>query len=259
MHRSTGFQLPFKTAPLAVSLLAEIKKHDDPEKAKLPVPLQLVELMMLEEDMEVLDSLIEITCCSTMLWLCLRSCEALEDSNRSLTWEDILFQHNGKTLEGILVSVASAIQFSLLSSKNSHGRCTRTLRKCPELPSCAVTLLSKLYLRLFKIRGAPPNPKAHVFSLSNGKMLTREKLALRTKKYFSMCYTHTDLKPEAVMELVSSHSWRRGGASTWSASGMPDQDLARWGRWKSLCFKRYIFQHSDASHNWIEEAAKLTV
>ena len=84
MHRSMGFQPPFKTAPLAISLLAEIKKHDDPEKAKLPVPPQLIELMMLEEDINMLDNLIEITCCSTMLWLCLRSCEALEDSNRSL-------------------------------------------------------------------------------------------------------------------------------------------------------------------------------
>ena len=41
--------------------------------------------------------------------------------------------------------------------------------------------------------------------------------------------------------MVASHSLRRGGATTYSIAGVPDEDIKRFGRWLSDAYKLYVF------------------
>ena len=170
---------------------------------------------------------------STGLEVCLRSKEYLEQDTgefdpRGIHWRDVYFRSESETLEGEDVQKTEKITYSLMSSKNSLGRCTRTIF-LTNSPVSAVRMLTARYLRILKRTGSPPDPNKPVYELEDGKRISRR----------LVCKTVQDILETVGVppRFSGSHSLRRGGSCMYRAAGMADEDVARFGRWTSNAYK----------------------
>jgi hypothetical protein len=93
-------------------------------------------------------------------------------------------------------------------------------------PSCPVVALRRLF------NDDPQPPDAPLFRFS-GRAFSHSHF-VETLRGVLMA------KNVPNSNLYSSHSYRRGAASTAKNSGMAKDDIQRLGRWTSECFQRYI-------------------
>lgn len=57
--------------------------------------------------------------------------------------------------------------------------------------------------------------------------------------------------------MVASHSLRRGGSVAYAASGLSEANLMKFGRWKSMAYKAYVYQHAEAMKEVLHKASKF--
>ena len=86
---------------------------------------------------------------------------------------------------------------------------------------CPVTAM----VRFLAVRGQQQGP---LFRFENGRFLTRSHVTAILKVCFPGVVT------------ISTHSFRRGGASALAASGVPQYVIQIMGRWRSDAFLRYV-------------------
>jgi hypothetical protein len=109
--------------------------------------------------------------------------------------------------------------------------------------------MKQRYLDILIRTGAPPDPDSPIFLLSTGKAISRR---LITKTIQGL------LESVGVPSRFSgSHSLRRGGSCMYRAAGMPDADVARFGRWTSNSYKLYIYIENSALAEWAERATQM--
>ena len=249
-HIKNSMPPPFMVAFSAKNFLDDVIAMDVPPCPKVPVPAQLTVLMKLRKmdlrqeadgspsQRAYHDDTVEVTAATTGLWLLLRSKEYLQPDRKKfvgLIWEDVYFKDSERMElqdSAITVESTAAITFSLLSTKNSFGRCTRTLHCNRNNPACPVALLVHLYQLHIKHTGTPPDPKSPVFSYLDGRVMTRARMSLLLRQYIKAC----DLDER----LFASHSLRRGGCVVYHANSIPLEVIKRFGRWNSDAVLLYI-------------------
>ena len=251
-HTQNGFTAPSMHCEQLQSLLAQWKKIDVPPQPRIPVSHQVIELYTLENPMITEDQRAKPTSMAIGLEVCLRSCEYTTKDNgeydpKALHWRDVFFRNEVELATGPDVQEADRLTLSVSSNKNSLMRCTRTIFLTSSSVS-AVRLLKQRYLDILLRTGAPPEPNTPVFLLSTGKPISRRDISSTIQKM---------LESLGVPSRFSgSHSLRRGGSCMYRAAGMPDADVARFGRWTSNAYKLYIHIESSALAEWSERAAQ---
>ena len=195
----------------------------------------------------------------TGFWFCLRSAEYLAvdgeefDPDRSLTWSDITpYRRLAEgTLEKLPLSrtlEADEISIVVYSGKNDRETCTRTLPKVEDSDVCVVMAIQKTLLSHIQHFGKYPDGKDSLFVDDEGKALSRDDISKVLKLAAEAIHI-----PEA---LVASHSLRRGGASSYVAAGGAgiEEAVARFGRWKSMAWRAYVYSHSNELQGAIKRA-----
>ena len=146
---------------------------------------------------------------------------------------------------------------SILSSKSTAGRCTRTLPLVEGNRSNCPRKIRDRYLRILKRTGSPPNPAEPMFQREDGKLVTRDRITKIIQNLLvSIC--------NIPKQLAGNHSLRRGGASCYRAlkaeDSTPlcsDEDVKRFGRWTSDAYKLYIHVHRDLFENMTSVATTV--
>eukprot|EP01083_Nonionella_stella_P282196 960330_1 len=87
----------------------------------------------------------------------------------------------------------------------------------------------------------------HIFILSDGSPLTSTGIS----KVLSASVSAIGLDASSY----SSHSFRKGGATSMSNAGFPDHIIQQAGRWSSECFKRYVSTPAGARLSWAARMA----
>lgn len=244
-HEDNFLDPPFKVAFAAKNFLHDLCAQDAPPIPKIPVPAQVVELEAVVANIPPpstsplssahFDKLVNLSSSATAFDYTLRSVEYLktEQAFKGLKWRDVFLRDADRvTLMGSATSRTVMMTLSLLSTKNSFGRCTRTLRINPRSLSCSVSLLSRLYREIMLREGSPPDPARPVFQLASGAVVTRAQMSAKLKELVGSC--------GIPVTLIASHSLRRGSATCMAACGISDEEIKRWGRWESDAFKLYI-------------------
>ena len=92
--------------------------------------------------------------------------------------------------------------------------------------TCSVTAMRKY------LRHTSSEPTRPLFTLHNGRFLTRRDVSVMTK----LLLHSKGVNPHHC----SSHSYRIGAATTAAAVGIPDSLIQTLGRWRSSAYKSYI-------------------
>jgi hypothetical protein len=175
-------------------------------------------------------------------WYLLRSAECVSsekhmvDKTRVLLWKNVLLRSSmeidAKICEGDEFHHGTVMTLEITSTKNKLGRCTRTVEES-DSELCAVKAMKELHAIIKKDTGSYPHPDQAICEKSSKEFLTRGDLS----KVLQVAARQCGVSPK----LVASHSLRRGGATTYSLAGVPDEDIKRFGRWLSDAYKLYVF------------------
>ena len=256
LHKKHGLLPPFEYALDAIEWATECKRGDIPSQPKLCVPKQLIELHGIETNFKQnADAEAEVAGMATATDYCLRSLEYSEQDSgkvdeRALHWRDVFFKLERKRLKGWEVRFMDRMTLSLLSSKNSLRRCTRTTYLLENEPTNAAKLVRDRYLRILGETGKPPKPNDPVFQYRSGRTISRKGISKIIQ----------DLMEQAGVprRFVASHSLRRTGASLLAATGLAsDEDIKRWGRWTSNAYKLYVHLENTRYKEWAEAVARI--
>jgi hypothetical protein len=249
-HQENDLTPIYEIAYKPKRLLKKLKRKDAPAQPKLPVPKQVIDLEILEKDLNDYAVHVKVTAKASGLELCMRSKEYLKtekgSDDRALKWKDLFFKLKNKLLAGRDVALADRMTASLPSTKNSLGRCTRTIYVTDSISS-SVKLLISLYLRILQQTGSPPDPNAFVFTLPDGKHLSRFTVSKELQDTLESL--------GVPRKFTGSHSLRRGGANLYAVF-LSDDQVKRFGRWESDAYKLYIHLDDELLERWMKEAAK---
>jgi len=284
-HLQERHQNPFKDLEAVDQWLTDLGKIDGPSEPKIPVPVSLLRTMfcfLKTEPKYASDPLhYHHTCIKgavlTGFWFLLRSIEYLaEDSgffdpDRSLTWANITPYLEGRKLPLHRLADADQISITVYSGKNNLETYTRSLHRVPNSDVCVVEAIAQVYAAHRKQFGTCPKPGDAVFKKNKIQSITRAEIS----DYLKLA-AHGAGIPHG---RVASHSLRRGdcnhliccipknyptisvhnagGATQYVASGLSDEHVARFGRWKSDAYKAYVFGHSDAMKVALLQAVNL--
>ena len=132
---------------------------------------------------------------------------------------------------------ADEVSITVFSGKGSLHTCTRTIKRRETSETCPVVALQNIF-RIIKAKtGKSPKGSDSLFVLENKKVLTRGQLAKVLAAGAVQC--------GVLHSKIATHSLRRGGASTYAAAGVPDEDIQRFGRWTSAGYRLYVASHAD--------------
>ena len=261
---------PFQNMDSVKSWLRDLQAIDGPANPKLPVPIALIRFLAVplsvhkrHKDRALLSALL------IGYWFLLRSAEYLAndkgdfDPGRALTWGDVFVKvrRDGawgavgpkEGLKSLLAGEQTMVTLRLYSSKNNLETCTRSLVAVPvgeDSDLCPVRNLLELYQSAEKNLKARPKGEEPVFRISDEEVLTRRRLADVLKAGAKACGI-----PQAA---VSSHSLRRGGASAYSALGVADEAIQRFGRWTSEAYKAYVYPFAEVFQKALKAGLKAT-
>jgi hypothetical protein len=163
------------------------------------------------------------------------------DKSRVLLWRNVVMRSTMKVgaqiCEDAEFDQGTVMTLEITSTKNKLGRCTRSIEESPS-KLCAVKALKKLHAKIKEVTGEYPPPDQAVCQRSSGKFLTRDEVSRVLQAAALQC----GVSPK----LVASHSLRRGGATTYSLAGVPDEDIKRFGRWLSDAYKLYVYLGTES-------------
>ena len=169
-------------------------------------------------------------------FLCMRTSEYLAegytfDPTRSLTTEKVV-PHLGDTiLSAADFELADSITVVFELSKTDQNRvgCSRTVYSTFD-DLCPV----EAYKQLRRLRGSNWSGADAAMGDGTGWVMNREVMSAILKA------TAVDLALDGAD--FATHSLRIGGATTMAATGLyTDDEIRRFGRWKSDCWRRYVY------------------
>lgn len=230
-HVVAGLVAPKLSDPLIKTTLvgAKNKYGGEPDQKD---PLFLEHLAAMRPHLDWSDQPMVLTWLAAILMFrCLLRVGQVVESPHTLTRDSVTF-----TSYGLLLRVSS--------SKTSTKREPPTLipvNSMPDKSVCIVHLLKKNFSRYCIAHSEP------LFSSPKCPCLTYSVFSAKLKCLLSRA---------GIKGNFSSHSLRRGGATSMSQSGFTVNDIKRRGRWKSSCVNRYI-KHSvshavSKDRRWVE-------
>jgi hypothetical protein len=285
---------PFEGCTSVDAWLSNLDKMDGPVNQKIPVVITLLKMIGCLLDPEDYDHKVVRAAMLTGFWLLLRSAEYLADDagnfdpDRSATWGDLL----GRDKDGNILSMMQLthpmaeemieMTLRLYSGKNSLETCTRTVfassddseeakahvaelkeklrqqgsefadrfavGELEEMVSvCPVKAVRGVLKDFVQLHKRMPTPEEPLFAKKDGTVVTREEMSNWLKLGAECCGI-----PKAS---VASHSLRRGGASAYTAAGVSDNNVQRFGRWTSLAYQAYVYAHAQVMEKALASAA----
>ena len=162
---------------------------------------------------------------------------SLFDAARALTTDKVLAQHDDVPLEPEDFERATSLTALFEASKTDQNRvgCTRTVYETGD-DLCPI----EAYKTLRRLRGgANWTEKQPLMMDSDGWVMNRAFMSALLKGVGLDCGI-----PESE---VATHSLRIGGATAMAATGeYTDDEIRRFGRWKSDCWRRYVYAARSA-------------
>ena len=154
--------------------------------------------------------------CEAYVWACVWMLRGIEA--RACNWEDVVTEEKSKT-----------VTLKVPKSKMDQRACgvKRTLRCCGERP-CSNTCVWKVWKKLCAARPENTQRGDPMFVDKKGMRITKSNMILSWKRLGE--------------EGVSGQSGRRSGAMAYVRMGLPIQELAFLGRWKSNVVFTYAEQ-----------------
>ena len=224
------------------NLMTDLKKKDPAAIAKAPATPQLLSLILMFLDQDKWDGLMFKVILLIAFWYMLRSAECLSsekrviDKTRVLLWRNVLLRSSmeidAKICAGDEFKQGTVMTLEVTSTKNKLGLCTRTIEESSS-ELCAVKAVKELHAKIKEVTGSYPHPDQAICERSSKEFLTRDEV--------SKVLQAAALQSGVSAKMVASHSLRRGGATTYSIAGVPDEDIKRFGWWLSDAYKLYVF------------------
>lgn len=141
------------------------------------------------------------------------------------------------------LKIAPGARFSLHISRSKtdpFGRGYSATYYANRTPSCPFRAVILEYLHRLP---APLPPEGALFVMADGRQPIKRWVILRLKKMVAALGIDDS--------GFSGHSFRRGGATSLAAAGVPDHIIQTMGRWRSLAYQAYTVPSPEA----LEEAA----
>ena len=136
--------------------------------------------------------------------------------------------------------------FEISKTDQNRVGCTRTVY-ATEDDLCPV----EAYKMLRRMRGANWKDEQPLFQTNDGTVMSREYIAAVLKA------AAVDLGMDAAD--VATHSLRIGGATAAAASGKVEyEDIRHFGRWKSDCWRRYVYSSRARSRGMATAMSRAT-
>jgi hypothetical protein len=241
LHICNGRENPFKDCERATLALKSYKKEERLQcTKKMPVTSTMLQAILAELNLAVWDDLVLMSALMVGFVFLLRSGEmvrggAAPDGEKCLKMKNVRFLRKGKEVRGEEVQQATEVLITVASSKTDQAGngVSLTAKLCSD-PLCPGRLLQRMW-------SVHPNlgdeGERFMFTLSNGKVIHRDALA----KALDMQGVAAGLPPKSI----SVHSLRSGGASAMWAQGYSAEYIKTRGRWKSECWREYVWGGQD--------------
>ena len=158
------------------------------------------------------------------------------DPVRALTTDKVLPQAGGQPIEAGDFERADALTILFELSKTDQNRigCTRTVFATGD-DLCPV----EAYKQLRRVRGSDWNAREAVMMDKSGWIMNRDFMASLLKVAGVDCGVPSS--------EVATHSLRIGGATAmYATQKYSDDEIRRFGRWKSDCWRRYVYSAREA-------------
>ena len=171
------------------------------------------------------------------------------DPVRAMTSDKLMPHADGVRLADNDYARADSLTALFEVSKTDQNRigCTRTVFATGD-DLCPVAA----YKALREMRGATWQPKAPAMADADGWVLSRQAMAAVLKA------SAEDLQMDGAE--FATHSLRIGGATAMAATRLySDDEVRRFGRWKSDCWRRYVYAARDAVRNLAAAMSRVHV
>ena len=233
---------PFEELYTLKTFMTDFKKRDPAAIPKAPATPQLLSLILMFVDQGKWDGLMFKVILLVAFWYMMRSAECVSsdkrmiDRTRVLLWRNVVLRSSMEIDAKVCMEEefeqGTVMTLDITSTKNKLGRCTRTIEES-DSELCAVKAMKELHAKIKEDTGCYPHPDQAICEKSSKEFLTRDEVSKVLQAAALQCGVSA--------KMVASHSLRRGGATTYSLAGVPDEDIKRFGRWLSDAYKLYVF------------------
>lgn len=241
-HLQAGLGNPLADTPAIKAALRGLKRRQGETQPKLPVTIEALRRIRGSLDMRNRDHVVKWAAIITAFLFMLRASEYLADDSgrfdaeKGLTWADVEFRRQGKSLAPADRVEPDEVVLHLRASKNDQFRAgaSRNHLVNDHTEYCAVRALWTLWKGAGQVELNDP-----VFALPGGQVLRRGAVSTILK----VAAVEVGM-PEA---RVSSHSLRHGGATAMYHAGMTEAEIKWLGRWLSNAWMLYVHRTSGRS------------
>ena len=240
-HLNAGLPNPLEGKHRVGSAIKALKRLRGDSTGKLPATPQLLRHIKRCLDFRKPRHAV-IWCAVTFgFFLMMRCSEYLAEGKvfdpvRALTTDKVLPQAGGQPIEAGDFERADALTILFELSKTDQNRigCTRTVFATGD-DLCPV----EAYKQLRRVRGSDWNAREAVMMDKTGWIMNRDFMASLLKVAGVDCGV-----PDSE---VATHSLRIGGATAmYATQKYSDDEIRRFGRWKSDCWRRYVYSAREA-------------
>lgn len=253
-HVIEGLPNPLEGKTRLKSAMKKLKKLRGDSHSKLPVTADMLRHIRGTLDFSVAE---DVTLWAALMFgwfFCLRQSEYLADGlvfdgKRALTGWKVMPQAGGQPTAAGKWETADALSVLLEVSKTDQARrgCTRTVHASGEAGGLCVV---EAYKMLRRLHGAGHKPEGPLLQTPGGWIASRTAVSDTIKK--------------AAKELncepgdYATHSLRIGGATALFCSGVSHEEVRRFGRWASDCWRRYVYESRESTREFARKMAGST-
>jgi hypothetical protein len=253
-HLDNGLPHPTEGKHRIASALRSLKKLRGEGTGKHPVTPNQLRHIKSRLDLSRARHVVTWAAVTLGFFLMMRCSEYLAEGNtfdpvRALTTDKLTPHLNGVMLDQNDWAHADSLTALFQISKTDQNRigCTRTVFATGD-DLCPV----EAYKALREVRGDSWRPKLPVMGDAEGWVLNRDSIAATLKA------SAMDLGMDGAE--FATHSLRIGGATAMAATRLySDDEIRRFGRWKSDCWRRYVYAARDAVCNLAAAMSRVHV
>ena len=247
-HIVEGVSNPLEGKARLRAAMKKLKKMRGDSHSKLPVTADMLRHVKSTLDMSN-DRDVTLWAALCFGWFfCLRQSEYLADSGvfdarRALCgWKVLPLVKEQPTADW---ESADGLSIFIEVSKTDQDRrgCTRTVYASESDDLCVV----EAYKQLRRMRGSSWDTNGPLLQAPDGWIASRDAVASTLKR--------------AAVELhfpesdYATHSLRIGGATALFGAGVPFEEVRRFGRWASDCWRRYVYESRESTRGFAKKMA----
>ena len=247
-HVVEGLPNPLEGKLRLRAALRKLKKMKGDGHSKLPVTADMLQHVKRSMDMTNNRDVTVWAALCFGWFFCLRQSEYLADggvfdAKRALCGWKVLPLAKGQPTAEWESADALSIFIEVAKTDQDRQGCTRTVHA-----SGSELCVVEAYKQLRRMRGSTWDANGPLLEEPGGWIASREAVATALKK--------------AAVELnfpasdFATHSLRIGGATALFGAGVPFEEVRRFGRWASDCWRRYVYESRESTRDFACKMAK---